>query len=129
MKKEVMRNKLLQTKNFVIEYSRNLVLPYGSAGFVFCFLSIENRSMDLVFISKNNLSTKGGTFMRENKDKSNELAGRMYDTSDYHKNDELSKGLAMTHEQASDSYVEGEVGGKIERSSGAEDELNNRGYQ
>ncbi|GAM14084.1 hypothetical protein SAMD00020551_2231 [Mesobacillus selenatarsenatis SF-1] len=45
------------------------------------------------------------------------------------KNDELSNGLAMTHEQASDSYVEGQVGGKIERSSRAEDELNNRGYQ
>jgi hypothetical protein len=67
--------------------------------------------------------------MKENKGKNLELAGRMYDTSDYRKNDELSNGLAMTHEQASDSYVEGQVGGKIERSSGAEDELNNRGYQ
>ncbi|MEW8971779.1 MAG: YozQ family protein [Mesobacillus sp.] len=67
--------------------------------------------------------------MRENMGKNTELAGRIYDTSDYQKNDELSNGLAMTHEQASDSYVEGQIGGKIERSSGAEEELNNRGYQ
>ena len=67
--------------------------------------------------------------MKENKGKNLGLAGRMYDTSDYQKNDELSNGLAMTREQASDSYVEGQIGGKIERSSGAEDELNNRGYQ
>lgn len=67
--------------------------------------------------------------MKENKSKNLELAGRMYDTSDYQRNDELSNGLAMTHEQASDSYVEGQVGGKVKRSLGAEDELNNRGYQ
>jgi hypothetical protein len=95
----------------------------------FVFNTNENTSMVFVLISKNNLSTKGGTFMKENKGKNLELAGRMYDTLDYHKNDELSNGLAMTHEQASDSYVEGEIGGKIERSSGAQDELNDRGYQ
>lgn len=67
--------------------------------------------------------------MRKDQGRNTELAGRMYDTSDYQKKDELSSGLAMTHEQASDSYAEGEIGGKIERSSGAEDELNNRGYQ
>ncbi|WLR56827.1 YozQ family protein [Mesobacillus subterraneus] len=67
--------------------------------------------------------------MKKSKDKNLDLAGRMYDTSDYQKNDELSNGLAMTHEQASDSYVEGQVGGKIELSSEAQDELNNRGYQ
>lgn len=67
--------------------------------------------------------------MRKDQGRNTELAGRMYDTSDYKKKDELSSGLAMTHEQASDSYAEGEIGGKIERSSGAEDELNNRGYQ
>jgi hypothetical protein len=87
------------------------------------------RSMVLVLISKNKLSTKGGTFLKENKGKNLELAGRMYDTSDYQRNDELSNGLAMTHELASDSYVEGQIGGKIERSSEAKDELNNRGYQ
>ncbi|WP_211340580.1 YozQ family protein [Mesobacillus subterraneus] len=61
--------------------------------------------------------------------KSTELAGRMYETADYSRKDELSNGLAVTHEQASDSYMEGEIGGKIERSSGAKKEMNNRGYQ
>ena len=58
-----------------------------------------------------------------------ELAGRTYHTSDYQRQDELSNGLAVTHEQASDSYMEGEIGGKIERSSGESDELSKRGYQ
>lgn len=53
----------------------------------------------------------------------------MYEAADYQRNDELSNGLAMTHEQASDSYAEGEVGGDIERTSAATDELNRRGYQ
>jgi hypothetical protein len=62
--------------------------------------------------------------------KNTDLAGRTYHTSDYKQNDELSNGLAVTHEQASDSYAEGEIGGKIERSSGAaQDELGRRGYQ
>ncbi|WP_257391853.1 YozQ family protein [Mesobacillus jeotgali] len=67
--------------------------------------------------------------MAKDKNKDAGIAGRMYDTSDYQKKDELSNGLAMTHEQASDSYVEGEVGGLIERSSGGDEELNRRGYQ
>jgi hypothetical protein len=61
--------------------------------------------------------------------KNTDLAGRTYHTSDYKQNDELSNGLAVTHEQASDSYAEGEIGGKVERSSGAQDELARRGYQ
>ncbi|CAM4003173.1 YozQ family protein [Mesobacillus thioparans] len=67
--------------------------------------------------------------MEKDKSKRTEVAGRMYETADYQRDDELSKGLAMTHEQASDSYAEGEVGGKVERKSDANDELNRRGYQ
>lgn len=67
--------------------------------------------------------------MKNRDGKNSDLAGRMYDTTDYKRNDELSNGLAITHEQASDSYTEGEIGGKIERSSGQNDEANNRGYQ
>ncbi|MBT2677956.1 YozQ family protein [Bacillus sp. ISL-35] len=67
--------------------------------------------------------------MKKDKSKSAEVAGSMYETADYQRNDELSSGLAMTHEQASDSYAEGEAGGKIERTSDAHDELNRRGYQ
>jgi hypothetical protein len=67
--------------------------------------------------------------MKKGEGKNTELAGRTFHTSDYQGQDQISNGLAITHEQASDSYMEGEIGGKIERSSGSEDELNNRGYQ
>jgi hypothetical protein len=38
-----------------------------------------------------------------------DLAGRVFETSDYQKNDVISTGLATTHEQASDSYMEGAI--------------------
>lgn len=34
------------------------------------------------------------------------LAGRQYETEDYKREDELSSGLATTHEQVSDSYMQ-----------------------
>ncbi|MEH7253641.1 YozQ family protein [Neobacillus niacini] len=40
---------------------------------------------------------------------SSDIAGRTYDTSDYQKNDVVATGLSTTHEQASDSYMEGEI--------------------
>ncbi|KGM45859.1 YozQ family protein [Neobacillus niacini] len=40
---------------------------------------------------------------------STDLAGRIYETSDYQKNDVLATGLSTTHEQASDSYMQGEI--------------------
>jgi hypothetical protein len=52
---------------------------------------------------------------------STDLAGRIYETSDYQKNDVISTGLATTHEQASDAYMEGEIGGVIED---VDDDLN-----
>ncbi|MFJ5759805.1 YozQ family protein [Neobacillus sp. NPDC093182] len=45
---------------------------------------------------------------------STDLAGRIYETSDYQKNDVISTGLATTHEQASDAYTEGEIGADID---------------
>lgn len=67
--------------------------------------------------------------MEKGESKNTDLAGRMYDSFDYKRNDQLSNGLAVTHEQASDSYTEGEIGGKIERASGVEDDLGSRGNQ
>lgn len=52
------------------------------------------------------------------KSQSTDLAGRTYDVSDYKKSDELSQGLAITHEQASDSLTEGTIDGKIENLEG-----------
>ncbi|WP_421384937.1 YozQ family protein [Bacillus salacetis] len=46
--------------------------------------------------------------------KTAELAGRTYEPADYNKKDELSQGLAMTHEQASDSLTEGTIDGTID---------------
>ncbi|MEH7273459.1 YozQ family protein [Neobacillus vireti] len=40
---------------------------------------------------------------------STDLAGRIYETSDYQKNDVIATGLSTTHEQASDSYMEGTI--------------------
>jgi hypothetical protein len=49
---------------------------------------------------------------------SQKVAGRVYDPSDYQKNDQLSSGLAETHEQFSDSYMEGEIGAVIDDVNG-----------
>jgi hypothetical protein len=44
-----------------------------------------------------------------NNNKNLELAGRNYQVEDYNRNDQISSGLASTHEQVSDSYMEGEA--------------------
>ncbi|RIW38437.1 DUF4025 domain-containing protein [Bacillus salacetis] len=52
------------------------------------------------------------------------LAGRTYEPADYGKKDELSQGLAMTHEQATDSLTEGTIDGKIDDAAGQDIDLN-----
>jgi len=46
---------------------------------------------------------------REKMKNSKKVADRMYDASDYHRNDEVSEGMATTHEQVSDVYMEGTI--------------------
>ncbi|MFB7642752.1 YozQ family protein [Peribacillus butanolivorans] len=46
---------------------------------------------------------------KESKKDSLDIAGRIYDVSDYKRKDTLSSGLATTHEQVSDTYTEGEM--------------------
>ncbi|WP_413307675.1 YozQ family protein [Bacillus sp. 1P10SD] len=53
--------------------------------------------------------------------KSAEIAGRVFDTSDYQKGDALSSGLATTHEQVSDTYMEGAVGSVSDDANGQAD--------
>ncbi|OCA87564.1 hypothetical protein A8F94_06810 [Bacillus sp. FJAT-27225] len=60
---------------------------------------------------------------KENNTDSTKIAGKIYDVTDYQKDNELSSGLAETHEQAMDAYMEGEIGGKIERPDGSADDL------
>jgi hypothetical protein len=64
---------------------------------------------------------------QETKD-SEKLAGRIYDTSDYHKDDMLSSGLAVTHEQFSDAYMEGEIGAVIDDINGKDIPIPRKGY-
>lgn len=42
------------------------------------------------------------------------VAGKMYDVSDYKSKEALDKGIAITHEQVSDNYTEGNIDGKID---------------
>lgn len=51
---------------------------------------------------------------KKNADQNTEVAGRIFDPSDYEKKDQLSSGLATTHEQATDTYTEGEIGAVID---------------
>lgn len=44
----------------------------------------------------------------------NKVAEKVYDPSDYQANDALSQRIAITHEQSTDSYVEGTINGKID---------------
>ncbi|MFD6442904.1 YozQ family protein [Peribacillus sp. NPDC060186] len=46
---------------------------------------------------------------KESKKDSLDTAGRIYDVSDYKRKDTVSSGLAVTHEQVSDTYTKGEM--------------------
>ncbi|MFC3041044.1 YozQ family protein [Virgibacillus xinjiangensis] len=49
-----------------------------------------------------------------NKD-AGKVAEKIYAPDDYHSADDLSKGMAVTHEQVSDDYMEGTIDGKIDQ--------------
>ncbi|MFC2948763.1 YozQ family protein [Virgibacillus sediminis] len=55
---------------------------------------------------------KKGKISREDAEK---VAEKMYDPEDYQSGGELSKGMAITHEQVSDDYMEGTIDGKIDQ--------------
>lgn len=42
-------------------------------------------------------------------ERSKSLADKTYQYSDYYKDDQLSQGMATSHEQVSDTYMEGTV--------------------
>ena len=52
---------------------------------------------------------KGGLLMSKNEKKEFNSVTKIYDSTDYKKQNEVSKGLAVTHEQVSDAYMVGEV--------------------
>ncbi|WP_319005161.1 YozQ family protein [Niallia circulans] len=63
---------------------------------------------------------------KKNSDQNTDVAGRVFDPSDYEKNDQLSSGLATTHEQASDTYTEGEIGAVIDDADGEDIEISKK---
>ncbi|WP_373894381.1 YozQ family protein [Virgibacillus natechei] len=54
---------------------------------------------------------------RETQENAREVAGKTYQPSDYKQNEQLSKGMAITHEQVSDGYTEGTIDGKIDETN------------
>ncbi|MFN7250109.1 MAG: YozQ family protein [Anaerobacillus sp.] len=51
---------------------------------------------------------------RDENNSSNEIAEKSFDPSDYCSKNEVEKGLAITHEQVSDTYTEGTIEGEID---------------
>ncbi|RKQ32973.1 YozQ family protein [Oceanobacillus halophilus] len=45
--------------------------------------------------------------LKKNSGKAKTVAEKTYQYSDYYSDDQLSKGMAVTHEQVSDTYMEG----------------------
>lgn len=62
-------------------------------------------------------------------DNSKDLAGKIYDVKDYQATDTLSAGIATTHEQASDAYMEGEIHPVIDDVNGKDVEVIREGYE
>ncbi|MFE0504735.1 DUF4025 domain-containing protein [Peribacillus butanolivorans] len=60
---------------------------------------------------------------KESKKDSLDIAGRIYDVSDYKRKDTLSSGLAKTHEQVSDTYTEGEMQSVVDDVEGKNREI------
>ncbi|MBC5638347.1 YozQ family protein [Ornithinibacillus sp. BX22] len=47
--------------------------------------------------------------------KSNDVAEKYFDVSGYQSNNQAEKGMAITHEQATDAYTEGTIDGSIDQ--------------
>ncbi|WP_096200629.1 YozQ family protein [Bacillus sp. FJAT-45350] len=52
--------------------------------------------------------------MAKEKKQTEEIADKTYEPAYYQSNDEIEQGLATTHEQVSDAYMEGTVDGEID---------------
>lgn len=50
-----------------------------------------------------------------NQKESNEVAEKNYDVTGYQSNNQAEKGMAITHEQATDAYTEGTIEAKIDQ--------------
>jgi hypothetical protein len=67
---------------------------------------------------------------RQNDQENLKIAGRQYEVEDYQRSDTLSAGLALTHEQVSDTYTEGEINAVIDnQDDGTEIKIPRKGYE
>jgi|GEM_PF-1418610 len=72
---------------------------------------------------------KGAIPLTNKKDQeSSGLANRYYEQEDYQRNDQLSSGLATTHEQVSDTLAEGEIHAVIDDVNGKDIPVERKGY-
>jgi hypothetical protein len=69
------------------------------------------------------------TLKKEENKENLKIAGRQYHTEDYKGQDTLSTGLAITHEQVSDAYTEGEIKPVIDNVNGEDIEIPRKGYE
>ncbi|QHS24052.1 DUF4025 domain-containing protein [Virgibacillus sp. MSP4-1] len=65
---------------------------------------------------------------KNNRKSEKTVANKYYEPEDYEKQDQLSAGIAETHEQASDTLTEGTIDGKIERDNGENEDIPRKGY-
>lgn len=56
------------------------------------------------------------------------ISEKNYDSSDYKSSSEFESGLAITHEQATDSLTEGTIEAKIDHVNGKDVEIPRKGY-
>ncbi|PMC39070.1 DUF4025 domain-containing protein [Bacillus sp. UMB0899] len=66
---------------------------------------------------------------KTNKTESSTIAGKTYEVEDYQASNTLSSGLATTHEQASDAYMEGEVNAVIDNVDGEDVQVKRESYK
>ncbi|TXC92959.1 DUF4025 domain-containing protein [Metabacillus litoralis] len=59
---------------------------------------------------------------------SKDIAGRVYDVKDYKGEDTLSSGLATSHEQVSDAYMEGEIKPVVDHVDGEDIKIERKGF-
>ncbi|MGO4889341.1 YozQ family protein [Anaerobacillus sp. MEB173] len=60
---------------------------------------------------------------------STDVAEHAFHPSDYESSLEVEQGLATTHEQVSDTLMEGTIDAKIERENGKAEEIPRKGYE
>lgn len=75
---------------------------------------------------KENNEERVGCMDKKYNEESLKVAGKHHQTKDYQGNDQTSTGLAITHEQVSDAYIEGEINAVLDNER---TEIPHKGYE